>query len=298
MKILITGSNGFIAQHIIKDLLTHTEHFVIGSSYGDDRLNLKDTFPLFNYARLDISNEQEVYSVITFHSPDIIIHTAAIGSPDYCEQHKNECGKINIIGTFNVVKAAEYVGAAIIFTSTDFVFNGKGGPYKEEDNTDPVNYYGQSKVKSEQLIIKNSKNFCIIRLCSVYGNAFSGKARGIITLTKENLEQNKTINVVYDQFRTPTFVEDISTIILKIIEKGSKGLFHISGEEMQTPYDMAMESAAFFKLNKDLIKKVLSTDLKEPAKRPFKTGFIIDKAKKEFDFFPNTLKQGLLRMFV
>ena len=130
----------------------------------------------------------------------------------------------------------------------------------------------------------------------VYGRPASGK-QNILTIVRNKLEKGETYNVVNDQVRTPTYVEDLARGITAIIEKKSKGVFHLSGQDILTPYEMACITADFLKLDKSLIKKVTAADFSQPARRPLKTGFIIDKAKRELDYHPLSFSEGLKKMF-
>ena len=295
MKILITGSNGFIAQHIIKVLVDSGKHNIIATSRDNDRSPLLNS-PFYKFENLDITNEKKVSELITFFKPQIIIHAAANGSADSCESNKPACDVTNVSGTQFIVNAANIINAKVIFLSTDFIFNGENGPYSEDDIPNPINYYGESKLKAERYITSNCNDFCTLRLCSVYGPAYFGRPRGIMTLTIDKLSKGKTLKAVSDQVRTPTYVGDIAKATLQIIDLDIKGTFHISGEETFTPFHMAISTAYLYKLDPELIIKVNSIDLDEPAKRPLITGFIINKAKQAFNFKPISFEDGLRKM--
>ena len=287
MRILITGSNGFIAQHVSTFLSADAEHDILATSRSPSLINE------VNFKQLDIRDREEAEKVISSFQPEVIIHAAANGSADDCELNKDVCDLINITGTENISRTAGKVNSKVIFLSTDFVFNGASGPYCESDPVSPVNYYGRSKVMAEQIIANNNPNNCIVRLCSVYGRGISGSARGIITLTKDKLTKGLSLNVVADQIRTPTLVNDIAVAIKAMIEKNVSGIYHVSGEEVKTPYEMAIAAAKYFNLDDRLIIKTTSTALNEPAQRPLRTGFVIDKAKKALGFRPTGFDEGL-----
>ena len=196
-----------------------------------------------------------------------------------------------------MIDAAKKIGARFILLSTDFVFDGAAGPYKETDVANPVSYYGSTKVAAEKAVSESGLDAAIVRTCLVYGDVVTGTRNNIVTWVKDNLQQGKTIKVVSDQWRTPTYVEDLSAGILLLIDKQASGIFHISGDDLLSPYDMAIATAEHLGLDKSLIEKVDASTFSQPAKRPARTGFVIDKARTELGFKPLTFKEGLGRMF-
>ena len=295
MKVLITGANGLLGQHLVKLLIDSTNYMITATGKGVSRLPFNATNQ-FNYVSLDITNGVEVAAFIARDRPDIIIHTAAITQVDECEQNPIHCWNTNVTATRFLLGAAEIAGAAFIYISTDFIFDGISGPYLESDLPGPVNYYGSSKLGAEKSVMESKLPWCIIRTVLVYGNILVGNRSNMVSWVQNNLSQGKPIKVVSDQWRTPTYVEDLAKGILLAIENKAKGIYHISGEELLTPYDMAMATAAYLALDSNLIEKVNASIFVQAAKRPAKTGFIIDKAKKELGFRPLSFKEGLKKM--
>ena len=295
MKVLITGANGLLGQHLVKLLIESTNYMITATGKGVSRLPFNATNQ-FNYVSLDITNGVEVAAFIARDRPDIIIHTAAITQVDECEQNPIHCWNTNVTATRFLLGAAEIAGAAFIYISTDFIFDGIAGPYLESDLPGPVNYYGSSKLGAEKSVMESKLPWCIIRTVLVYGNILVGNRSNMVSWVQNNLAQGKAIQVVSDQWRTPTYVEDLAKGILLAIENKAKGIYHISGEELLTPYDMAMATAAYLALDSNLIEKVNASIFVQAAKRPAKTGFIIDKAKNELGFRPLSFKEGLKKM--
>ena len=295
MKVLITGANGLLGQHLVKLLIDSTNYMITATGKGVSRLPFNSS-NRFNYVSLDITNGVEVAAFIARDRPDIIIHTAAITQVDECEQNPIHCWNTNVTATRFLLGAAEIAGAAFIYISTDFIFDGISGPYLESDLPGPVNYYGSSKLGAEKSVMESKLPWCIIRTVLVYGNILVGNRSNMVSWVQNNLSQGKPIQVVSDQWRTPTYVEDLAKGILLAIENKAKGIYHISGEELLTPYDMAMATAAYLALDINLIEKVTASIFVQAAKRPAKTGFIIDKAKNELGFRPLSFKEGLKKM--
>ena len=294
-RLLITGSNGLLGQHLIKMLIETTSHQVIATGRGVNRL----PFTLSNnyqYFSLDITDGIAVNNFLNEYKPDVIIHAAAMTQPDPCELNEIACWDVNVTATRFLVTAAESINARFIYISTDFVFDGLNGPYKETDETGPVNYYGSSKLAAEKSVMESKLQWAIVRTVLVYGNILVGSRSNIISWVKENLEKHQRIKVVTDQWRTPTYVEDLARGILLVIEKNATGIFHISGEERMSPYDMAVSTADYLHLDKSLMTEVNADTFTQPAKRPLRTGFIIDKAKKELGYQPITFNEALKKM--
>jgi dTDP-4-dehydrorhamnose reductase len=295
MKVLVTGANGLLGQHLIKLLIDTTAHDVIATGRGESRIPFT-TSPRYSYFPLDITDGMEVASFMDFHLPDIIIHTAATTQVDICEADQVACYNTNVTATRFLVSAAESTKARFIYISTDFVFDGLEGPYTETSVPGPINYYGSTKLAAEKSVMESGLNWCIARTVLVYGNIFTGNRSNIISWVQENLENGKKIKVVSDQWRTPTYVKDLAKGILLAIEKNATGIYNISGEEMLSPYDMANATAGYLQLDKTLIEKVDASTFSQPAKRPAKTGFIIDKAKQELGFKPLSFEEGMKSM--
>jgi len=295
MTILITGANGLLGQNLVKLLLDSTAHKVIATGKGDSRLPFQQT-PQYNYYPLDITDGVAVNDFIQYHKPDAIVHAAAITQPDPCELDQIACWNVNVTATRFLIEAAESVGSYFVYVSTDFVFDGMSGPYKEIDATGPVNYYGSSKLAAEKSVEESSLNWCIVRTVLVFGNILNGNRSNMISWVKDNLENGKPIKVVNDQWRTPTYVEDLANGILLAVDKKAAGIFHISGEEGMTPYDMAAATADYLRLDKSLMTKVNAATFSQPAMRPMKTGFNIDKAKKILNYQPLTFNEALSKM--
>jgi len=295
MKILITGANGLLGQHLVSLLLKDTQHEIIATSKREPG-NLLQNSRLHYYA-LDITDGMEVNLLMEKLQPNTIVHCAALTQVDECEQHPIKAWEVNVTATRFLLDAAKKIKAFFIYMSTDFVFDGMNGPYKEADIVNPVSYYGSTKVAAEKAVVESGLPYAIVRTCLLYGNILSGNRSNIITWVKENLEQGKKIKVVSDQWRTPTYIEDLAKGILLIAEKKAQGVFHISGSEKLSPYEMAIITGQYLKLDTALIEKVDASVFTQPAKRPATTGFIIDKAKNRLGFKPLSFEEGLKKMF-
>jgi len=295
MKVLVTGANGLLGQHLIKELLD-AGHYVIAAGKGECRLPFSHDYHL-HYVKMDLREPFDVYHVFDEHHPDIVVHAGAMTQVDECEVNETRSFETNYGGTSSILVCCEETGCFLIYVSTDFVFDGEAGPYREEDETHPVNWYGKTKQMAEDIVIHARTPWAIVRTVLVYGKTRGGVRANIITWVKDKLEQGEKIKVVNDQFRTPTYVEDLVKGILLIIKKKARGIYHISGTDFLSPYQMAMKTAGYFGLNDKLIEEVDASLFSQHARRPPKTGFIIEKARKELGFEPLSFDQGLKKMF-
>jgi len=295
MKILVTGANGLLGQTLIMQLL-EKKYKVTGTGRGPTRL-VAAALEGYTYMDIDITDGPAISGFIVEEKPDLIVHAAAMTQVDQCELNKQECYNVNVTATRFIIDAAKIVGAKLVYVSTDFVFDGRGGPYSEEDVPAPVNYYGSTKLVAEHAVMESGLHWAIARTILVYGTSPSAGRVNIVGWVKAKLEQSLPINMVTDQVRTPTFVKDLARGIVLIIEKDATGIYHLSGEEQMTPYEMAVETARFFGLDTSLVKESASPDIRQPAIRPPKTGFNIGKAKKELGFRPVSFSEGLRDAF-
>lgn len=290
MKVLITGSNGLLGQHLIPLFVADERYEVIAAGRGVNRLPSQQGY---TYESVNLRNTVSVQQLLEKHHPDIIIHAAAMTQVDDCERNKDACWDTNVAATRYLIQAAEKYNAFFLFLSTDFIFDGLEGPYREDDAPNPLSYYGASKVAAERMIRNSKLPWSIVRTVLVYGTAIDMQRSNIITWVKNNLQQGKKIKVVDDQWRTPTLVHDLAEGCKLVADKKATGVFHISGSEMLSPYEMAVQTAQFFKLDLRLIEKVNAKSFVQPAKRPAKTGFVIDKAVQELGYQPKSFAEGL-----
>ncbi len=290
MKILITGANGLLGQKLVALLRQHDEVEIMATSRGSSRIQELSSK---NYHTLDVTSKSAVINLFSKLQPEIVIHTAAMTQVDDCELNQEECKLANIEAVRNVVAGCQSINAHLIHLSTDFIFDGSEGPLKEDALPKPVNFYGETKLEAEKLITESGIIWSIVRTVLVYGIVPGLSRSNIILWVKESLENKKTINVVDDQWRTPTLAEDLAQGCWLIAKNKAVGVFNISGKDMLTPYDMAQMVATHFHLNNKYIKRANSSNFSQPAKRPAKTGFIIDKAVNALGYQPHSFIQGI-----
>ncbi len=295
MKVLVTGANGLLGQHLVKQLL-ESNYTVLATGRGVSRL----PFPQggnFSYCDADITNEPAMYEIISSQRPEAVIHAAAMTQVDDCEKQQDACFDVNVRATAQLLLAAEQFSKYFLFVSTDFVFDGRQGNYKEDDALNPVSWYGFTKMQAEGTVETSAIPWAIVRTCLVYGNTFGGTRGNIVNWVKGNLEREKAIHVVNDQFRSPTYVEDLARGIILAVKKAATGIYHISGKDLLTPYEIAVKTAQYLQLDKKLIFETDASVFTEVGHRPPKTGLDITKAKHDLGFVPLSFEEGLERMF-
>jgi dTDP-4-dehydrorhamnose reductase len=247
-----------------------------------------------HYEQMDITVSENIHAVFEKFKPEAVIHAAAEAQPDTCELNREQADLVNTKATAFLLDAAQKHGSFFTYVSTDFVFPGTGGPYKEEDETGPVNYYGLTKLRSEKLVRDYLYGWAIVRTVLVYGTTLVGTRTNIISWVLGELQKAKPIRVVGDQLRTPTFAGDLAAALLMITKGKHQGVWHISGKDMLSPHDIALMVAEHMQLDASLITKVDASTFTQPAVRPLRTPFDISKARKSLGYEPISFKEGMM----
>lgn len=292
IKIVITGSNGLLGQSLVNLLLKDKEKYaVFGFSRGKNRSGRND----FNFTSIDITKKDELQSKLHAIKPDFIVNTAAMTQVDACENNKEACDVLNVEVVKWITDVAANLNMHIIHISTDFIFDGIKGFYKETDIPNPLSYYGLSKLKSEEILQNSKVTFTILRTILVYGKVFDMSRTNIVLWVKQMLEEGKEITVVNDQYRMPTYVEDLALACKLVIDNKVQGVFNISSDTLLSILDIANQIAETFHLDKKLIKPISTSELNQTAIRPPKTGFDLTKSKSILNFKPSPFKEDLQR---
>lgn len=292
-KILITGSNGLLGQKLVLQLKERKDVQIIATSVGANRLNNKEGYV---FESLDITDKAAVDSIFNKYHPDVIINTAAMTNVDACETKRDECWALNVTAVQNLVDTITSNKSAchLIHLSTDFIFDGeKGTEYNESDIPNPTSYYGLSKYESERVLEKSTISWAIARTIIVYGIVDNMSRSNLVLWAKDALTKGQKINVVDDQFRSPTFAEDLAAGCVLIADKKAKGIYNLSGPNTLSILELVYKIADCWNLDKSLITPSKSDTINQAAKRPPRTGFDISKAKLELGYTPHSFEAGL-----
>jgi dTDP-4-dehydrorhamnose reductase len=293
MKILVTGANGFLGRHLIPQLIK-AGHDVVGASRSG--VSETDGHQSYESQKLDFTDPLNVRDVFEKIKPAIVIHAGAMTKVDECEGQQGLAYKTNVEGTLNILRNAETQRSFLVFISTDFVFKGDKGNYNETDAREPVNFYGSTKREAEDVVMAYKGDWTIIRTSLVYGQATENKPN-IVSVVRDKLLKNEYYNVVADQFRTPTYVEDLASGICLVVKNRATGIFNISGGEILSPHEIAIIIASHLHRDPSLIQQVTAENFSQPAKRPANTSLDIRKARKELSYEPRSFRESLERIF-
>jgi len=289
-RILITGSNGMLGQRAVQFYSSKENVELLATSVED-----KSVVDSVEYVASDIKDRESIKKNIYDYCPDFIVHTAAFTNVDLSEKLREDAWKINVKGVEYIGEAARAIDAHIIHISTDYIFDGKNGPYDENATPDPIGYYGRTKLASENALRISGTFFSILRTNVLYGIALNSRP-DFVRWVVNSLRNKQEIRIVKDQIGNPTFIDDLVQAINKIIEFRKTGVYNIGGKEFLSRYDFTIRIADFFNLDKRLIIPITTEELKQPARRPLKSGLLILKAETELGYKPHTITEALSAM--
>jgi len=284
-RLLIIGSNGMLGQRLVEYFSADNSFELLAASVEN-----KSFFDKLNYRTLDITDKSAVKKITKEFYPDYIINSAAYTNVDGCESEKELAWKINVTGPEHLAFYASTINAHFIHISSDYVFDGKAGPYSETDKVNPISYYGKSKLASENILHKTGGKYTIIRPNVLYGPAKYGRndfVKWVIT----SLRNGKQIRIVDDQFNNPTYIDNLVLAISSIINFNKTGLYHIGGKELLNRFDFTMRIADYFNLDKSLVSRIKTEELNQAANRPLKSGLVTLKAETELSYKPFSIEE-------
>jgi dTDP-4-dehydrorhamnose reductase len=269
-RIAVTGSSGLLGNEIVK--LAKRNYEVT---------SLHNTKTIYSDSvQLDIAGTERVLEFFSRLKPDVVIHTASQTNVDRCETEKENAWNVNVVGTLNIAKACNKVRAKLIYISTDYVFDGEKGNYREQDTPNPINYYGTTKLEGEKQVAQYCHNYAILRTSVLYG--WHPWKQNFATWTISQLRQNRQITVVEDHYNTPTLASNLAEMAMEFIEEDLQGLYHSSGSERISRFAFAQQIAKTFELDPQLIKPIRMSQLTAwIAKRPRDSSLDIEKIEKQ-----------------
>jgi dTDP-4-dehydrorhamnose reductase len=269
-KVLVTGASGLLGSKLVVAARTF---FEVIPTHRSTPL-AKDSI------KIDITDFSQVSQILSSVHPDCVVHTAAMTNVDKCETDRENAWKINAIGTGNLATLCGKSNAKLVYVSTDYVFDGDKGFYTEEDPTNPVNYYGLTKLEGENRVKENCRDYLIARTSVLYG--WHPQKPNFATWVINSLKNSTPIKVMDDHFNSPTLADNLAEIIVEMLQKDLRGTYHTAGDERISRYEFARRIAEAFNLNEELITPIKMDELKVwIAKRPRDSSLCVDKAKRK-----------------
>ena len=289
-RILVTGSNGLLGQKLTDISILDKDIELIATSVGANRHLLKSGYI---YEEFDIRDAERLVELVEKYRPDAIINTAAMTNVDTCEAEKDKCKALNVDAVGTLAAVCQKYNIHLVHISTDFIFDGEDGPYAEDAEPNPLSYYGLTKLQAEDTLKSSSSRWAVLRTIIVYGIVSDMSRSNIVLWAKGALEKGVPINVVNNQWRMPTLAEDLATGCILAVKKEAEGVFNISGKDLMSIIEIVERVADFYGLDKSLIIPISAESLNQTARRPKKTGFILDKAIRELGYQPRSFEEGM-----
>ena len=284
-KILILGGSGFVSTNLIKYL---PENWDIFATYNS---NIIKSEKIQSFKINFLETPEKIIPIIQNIKPDYIIDTVAFPSVDFCEENHSIADKLHIDATKIISKISNKINSKLLFLSTDAVFEGElNKKYFETNIPKPINYYGFTKLKAEEIILSTSKNNVVLRTSVIYGTGTQSRFTNWIL---SYLREKRPVDPFVDQFNSPTLVDDLSQAIVKILKNDISGLFHATGPTCINRYEFALMLAKEFNLDLNLIRPVTSSQKKQNAPRPISTCLDSSKLEEKINFSFKDLKTGI-----
>ncbi|HSD63328.1 MAG TPA: SDR family oxidoreductase [Ignavibacteriaceae bacterium] len=289
-RILVFGANGMLGQRLIEFYSKQPNIQLLACSVEDEPV-FEDT----EYRKMDITRRDEVKDLCYDFYPDVIVNAAAFTNVDLSETEREQAWKTNVKGVEYIAEVSRVIDAHIIHFSSDYIFDGKRGPYSEKDKPNPLGYYARTKLASENVLRISATYNTILRTNVLYGIAHNSRP-DYVRWAVNSLRNEQKIRIVTDQINNPTFIDDLIQAISKVIEYKKYGVFNIGGKEFLSRYDFTLKIADFFNLDKTLIFPITTDELHQLAPRPLKSGLIILKAQTQLGYKPHSINESLTKM--
>ncbi len=285
-KILIAGCNGLLGQNLLFSQPDHTN--IIGIDIQEKGITLESN----QYFKIDLTDRDLAWKLIKELSPDVIINAAAFTNVDAAETDKETCWKINVDLVSNLAYCARKLKAKLVHISTDYIFDGKNGPYDEDARPNPLGYYGRSKLASENELLGSTIDFAILRTMVLYGRTLNTRPNFVDWLVGQ-LKAGNSVRIVNDQYGNTTLAEELAIAVWNVIQTGYSGILHAAGSEIVNRYEFAQKIAELYKLDASLIHSISTAELGQAAPRPLNSGLIVKRAESELNMKFSDVITGL-----
>jgi dTDP-4-dehydrorhamnose reductase len=287
-KILLTGANGLLGQKTAEVFARETDHELLLADLAERAEEPRK----FSYIPLDITNKENVKSVVKEYKPDIIINAAAYTNVDGCETERELSWRVNVDAVKNLIIASRYNSSKIIHISTDYIFDGVKGGYDEDSTPNPLSFYGKSKLAAENALFASGVSSAVIRTMIIYGNGRNVKKNFALWLV-DMLGNNREVNIVDDQFGMPTMVDDLGLALVRIVDRERTGVYNVCGSEYLNRFEFALKLTDVFEYDSSLIVPIKTSELQQAAARPMNSSFVLLKAETELGLKTLNVTDGL-----
>lgn len=295
MRILVIGGGGQLGTKIVEQAKDRFETY---ATYLTRKPSLNES----NLFQLDKTNREDVFTLFRKLKPEVAVDTAALHNVDYCETHKNEAKSANVEGTRNVAEACRDHNARMIFISTDYVFDGIKGNYAENDDANPVNYYGVTKLEGERAVARICSNHLIARPSVIYGyvssaqrESSSGKPLNFAIWLAQKMKNNEPVKIVNDQYSSPTLADNLAEVLLELADSDKTGVYHVAGKTRLSRYEFAMRIAQKLNFDQKLISHIETNQLKQVARRPMDSSLKVEKIERDLGLRMLAIDEALNR---
>ena len=283
MKIAIIGASGLLGEGFLH---LKTKHKLVATTFSKDSINPSTV--------LDIRKYDDVKKFLDEFKPNVVINTSAITNPEYCEINPIEANQTNVIGVKNLAEICNDFKIHFIQISTEYVFDGITGKYKEESVTNPISKYGKSKLESEKITLQTNNSFCVARTAMLFG--WSKNKLNLATLLISKLSQGEKLDVINDQIVSPSYNDNVAEILLELAEKKLGGIYHVSGSDIMSRLEFAKALSKEFKLDEKLLESISISEFNWKAKRPKNGGLVIEKISKILHTKTMSVSESLKQM--
>lgn len=280
MKVLVIGASGQVGGAIMR--LSPIDWDITGTYRGKQKPGLIHT---------DVSSRDEVFQVFEKVRPDVVILSAAFTNVDLCETDRERADAVNVRGPQNVSDACLRYAAKMVYISTDYVFDGENGPYREDDAPNPTGYYAWTKLEGERITVLTPE-YLIIRTTGVYST--DSDSLNFVMQVINKVKEGEMMRVPNDQYGSPTLADNLAETIIALIRLGKTGVYNVAGPDVMDRYSFALLIVRVFGLNKDMIQPIDTPSLGQKARRPLKAGLIVEKVERETGIKMVGAREGLI----
>jgi dTDP-4-dehydrorhamnose reductase len=291
LRLLITGVSGLVGSNVAR-AAADTGHDVSGT-YGSHPV----TMPGVRTCQLDITDTSAVQALVGQLKPDVVIHVAAMAKPEACARQPERCRQANVDGSRLVARAAAEAGAKLVHLSSDLVYGIQRGELHEDDAVPrPIGVYATSKLESENAVLEETAGLAFVARTSLVYGCGTGATVCFFEEWLADLRQGRPIRVFTDQFRCPTYIADLSGVLLRVAELGLSGIYNVAGPRLCSRHEFALWLALEFDLDEALVQPIRMADFEYSDPRPLHLHLMNTKVQTATGYRPLEPEEGLRRL--